>query len=130
MTPSTDKLMGSNMSRMTKTEKLALELAAEELREKQAVEMYPVLLMQTLERASKLGWDMAVVGGFFKVYDRNNCEEFRVSPVFVKHDFSLSDLELNVGLEETRQAEERDRFMKKQAALAKLTKEEKELLGL
>lgn len=118
------------MARMTKAEKTALEQAEQELLEKQAAEMYPVLLMQTLERASKLGWDMAVLDGFFKLYDRKNGDEYRVSPVFVKRDFSLSDLELNVGLEEGRQLAEQRLFAAKQAALAKLTKEEKELLGL
>lgn len=119
------------MARETKAERLAREAMEREERHMLEVQTYPVRLMALLERASKLGFNLEVLNGTFRVAVPNSDEYFLFNYGHSgASEDNLHDLEWRVGAREREQAEENRRFMLKQAALKKLSEEEREVLGL
>lgn len=121
------------MARETKAQREAREaqLQAERLADERAT--YLPRLMALLERAVKANFDLSVKEGKFVVYDRDErrpTEHF----LFPEHtdvaEGRLWDLDFDVGQKEAAQREAERQYQMRQAALAKLTKEERALLGL
>ena len=118
------------MAQKTKAEREAEEAAHRELQEKMARDAYPALLMDTLTRATNLSFDLRVRDGKFMVSDSNDYENFWTLPYDYTPDAD-SDLDiLRWAVERHEQAEANRKIQARQAALAKLSKEERELLGL
>lgn len=87
-------------------------------------------LMKALEDASNLYWDISVKNGAFVVDDKNR-SEYIVSPVYREANmWSLDDLERDIRSEQLRQAEVQRQYELRKNALAKLTEEDREALGL
>lgn len=120
------------MARKTKAQREAEAQAAREQQEAAAREAYPNLLMDTLERASKLTFELEVREGKFVVMDRNDpCDPWVLTYEYTPDaDSDLDMLMWEVERQEQAEAEANRKWLAKQAALAKLSKEERELLGL
>ena len=121
------------MARKTKAE-LAAEREAElQVRLAVAKATYTERLMAVLERATKENFELEVKNGLFKVEDRDERRRnaYNLQPTWSETaDMDLYSLELSVELKEEERAE-RERVSKLRAsALAKLSEEERELLGL
>jgi hypothetical protein len=130
------------MARKTKEERLAARKEQEELRQAQA-EMreivlrieYPARLMRALEEAtSKNNYELEVRDGMFTLRDRDSRNYD--NPLHLLHSYSedtQNNLE-NLEWDLTEKAQERARrdqlYAVKQAALAKLSDEERAALGL
>ena len=120
------------MARKTKAELVAereAALAAERLEEQLA---YPLRLMAVLEDAiTNNSYELSVSGGTFVLRNRNENTVYQLHYSYNSNtQFTLEDLE-----DDLRDAAEvrelaKKRYEMKQAALAKLSKEERELLGL
>lgn len=98
-------------------------------------ELYPARLMALLERVSLQGsLELTVKAGKFNVYNRNNDSyqnDFKLEYAYSESaQNQLDDLTWKVGSLETEAAEAQRRYEVRQSALAKLNKEERELLGL
>lgn len=119
------------MARKTKAELTAEREAALAEYRAQEVAAYPSLLLDTLERATRLSYELTVEGAKFLVRDRNSNAKWAMTPLHnVDSQDTLEALVYDVQDEEDRRAEAERRYQAKQAALAKLSKEERELLGL
>ena len=119
------------MARKTKAELEAERQEALALHEAHEFAQYPTLLLDTLERATRLGFELTVRNAKFVVEDRNSRANWTLNPTHTKD--SQADLEAlmwDVESVEAARAEEERRYAMKQAALSKLSKEERELLGL
>lgn len=124
------------MARETKAERMerqAREEAAEAELQKDA---YPARLMALLERAAKTHeFDLTVKDAKLVMTRRNSSEysdqpmSFTLSYTFDNHS-NLDELEWKVNAVEQEQAEAARKYQARQAALAKLSKEERELLGV
>ena len=94
---------------------------------------YTERMMAVLERAVRENFELTVKGNQFLVADR---DERRASPFFVYaewtvvSDMALYELEVSVELKEEASAELVRKAQVRGKALAKLTEEERELLGL
>ena len=116
------------MAKVKKDQVSALEMKQKE------IDQYPVLLMKTLEAATqKLNFELFVVAGLFRVEDRNDRNASNYMFGLNHTEASQSELvslafKVDKQMEEKREREERAE--KKLVALNKLTKEERELLGL
>ena len=122
------------MARETKAERLAREAREREERLEAERSAYPLRLMNLLERVSaEPTLTLTVKDGFFNVEDRN--DRYR-SDYFLSYAWSeggqvaLEDLTYTVDRLEEERAEAERRYQVRQAALNKLSKEERELLGL
>ena len=119
------------MTRETATERNA-RLAQEAYERDQAAQAaYPERLMEVLERACKAGFELTVRDSRFCVVELN--EGFRVNLTLEytpEAYVDLGQLVSEVEYIEEREAEARRRVMVRNAALAKLSQEERELLGL
>ena len=120
------------MPKMTKAEReaqAAKEL--ESLMETQKAEFLPKL-MTALERAEKLNaFHLQVFDGMFVLTSRESGEGFSLSPFYTAYGQNvLEELEFELSMLEEKRAEEQRRYEMKQAALSKLTAEERKLLGL
>jgi hypothetical protein len=93
---------------------------------------YPVRLINVLERATKVGFDISVKDSMFVISDyESHINDIRVSPTYSEDSLeALGDLEMRVFDEEHRQSEEKRKYAIRVAALAKLTREERDVLGL
>ena len=123
------------MARETKAERHARFDAELEARVALERELYPTRLMALLERVSLQGsLELTVKADKFNVYNRNNdlCQnDFKLEYAYSETaQNQLDDLTWKVESLETEAAEAQRRYEVKQSALAKLTKEERELLGL
>jgi hypothetical protein len=121
------------MARKTKAE-LAAEREAElQARLAVAKATYTERLMALLERAVKMNYELTVKEGLFRVEDRDDRRSdaylFTVNYTEAS-DSTLNTLEWYVMDKEEQAAEAERRSRVKQAALAKLSTEERELLGL
>lgn len=123
------------MARKNKAE-LAAE-AAVSLAAWQAAEAltYPELLMAALEEATGKGnYELVVRDGVFSLRDRDGSRHD--NPVNLSYAYSpeaqslLEDLKYDLAAKAEARADAERRLAVKQAALNKLTKEERELLGL
>lgn len=120
------------MTRKTKAEREAeLQLQKEQQIAKNREE-YPHLLMEMLERATKLDFKIEVQNGIFVV---THCDiaskQWSLGYEYTQEfDGELTHLRISLALEEEKKAKATRKILAKQAALAKLTEEERELLGL
>ena len=119
------------MARESKAERLAREAKEREEQHMVEVQTYPERLMFMLQRACKLAFELDVHNGMFRLARPNSNTLFFFSYTHSEaSENMLNELEWTVDLCERELAEENRRFMLKQAALKKLSEEEREVLGL
>ena len=123
------------MARKTKAE-LAAEREAYEAAQRAAEEQaYPARLMAALEEATtKNNYELKVRDGMFELRDRDSSDyDLPLTLTYqynVHSQNTLEDLEWDLRGRAEERAESERRYAVKQAALAKLSTEERELLGL
>jgi hypothetical protein len=121
------------MAKETKAQREARLELVQEGRLAMARATYTERMMAVLERAVRENFELTVKGNQFLVADR---DERRVSPYAVQPtwsetaDMDLYSLEVSVELKEEASAELVRKAQVRGKALAKLTEEERELLGL
>lgn len=121
------------MARETKAQREARLEAEHQAQLAVAKATYTERLMAVLARATKENFELEVKDMLFKVEDR---DERRRVPHFLPPtwtetaDMDLYSLEVCVELKEEERTESERRYQAKQTALSKLSKEERELLGL
>ena len=121
------------MARMTKAQREATEEAARVEQEKQLRAEYPTRLMKALSQATELKFVLCVVDDSFVVTDPNETypELFTMSYEYnAEAEQQLYDLELELKLKYAEFAEKERRQQVRANALAKLSFEERELLGV
>ena len=125
------------MARRTTAERQAEAARMQELSEQARVARetaeYPVRMMALLERANNVGFTVDVNNQKFVVKDINNRYgvEFRFGLQYESNSmYILDSLEYDVSIVEAEQAEQRRLAELKNAALSKLTKEERQALGV
>jgi hypothetical protein len=93
--------------------------------------MYPTNLMNQLERATNLGYELTVEEAKFVVRERNSRTQWSMTLTYdLTSQDMLDSMTWNVEEEELRRLAAEAKAQAKAAALAKLSKEERELLGL
>jgi hypothetical protein len=122
------------MAKETKAERQAREAVTREaMREEQATQYLPKL-MRVLQEATQLNdYELTVRDNLFALRDRNSRYNSLVtlSPVYSEPNWdALQALEWDLEVKAEARAELERKQSMKQVALAKLTKEEKELLNL
>ena len=121
------------MSRMTKAQREAAEEAARVEQENQLCAEYPTRLMKALSQATELKFVLSVVDDSFVVTEPNETypELFTMSYEYnAEAEQQLYDLELELKLKYAEFAEKERRQQVRANALAKLSFEERELLGV
>ena len=120
------------MARKTKAEREAEAQAAREQREAEARAAYPALLMNALERATILSFELEVRNGTFRVRDRNSPNDsWELTYEYtLESDDILDSLQRELAWQEEKEAEANRKWLARQAALSKLSDYERELLGL
>lgn len=122
------------MAKETKAARVAREKVEMETHFALRKVSYPKHLMDVLQRAQVMNFevDVEAFSMSFSVFDRDERDSgFEVGYAYSEaDDEELDSLEREVKFKEERQAEATRRTAVKQAALAKLSAEEKELLGL
>ena len=121
------------MARMTKAQREATEEAARVEQEKQLRAEYPTRLMKALSRATELQFVLSVVDDSFVVTEPNETypELFTMSYEYnAEAEQQLYDLELELKLKYAEFVEKERRQQVRANALAKLSDEERELLGV
>jgi antitoxin component of MazEF toxin-antitoxin module len=121
------------MARETKAERLAREAQERAAYEAVAAATYPARLMEMLERATKQNFELEVRDAKFVLSDRDDRRERTVELTLTyntENQEALHELDWRVDMKEEAEREAERKRLAKQAALAKLTKEERELLGL
>ena len=122
------------MARKTKAELAAEREAYEAARRLADAEAYPAKLMAALEEATtKNNYDLTVRNGMFSLRDRNSSRDLTLSLTmsYTENSFNaLESLEYDLESAAEERAESERRYAVKKAALAKLSTEERELLGL
>jgi hypothetical protein len=120
------------MARKTRAEKLAEQEALRQLQEEQARQEYLPQLMKSLEKAQKYGFEVVITEGKLALV-----EQFHRDPEYTfssewswGNQYDLEELEDKLAQWDRAHAEELARAAAKEAALNKLTKEERKLLGL
>jgi len=123
------------MARKTKAEKQAeQEASMAALKAKEAAE-YHTRLMKALEEATKEHYDLIVQDGQFKLMDYSSSDDRTYAYLFdpsytVGSWLDLEELEYRLERLAEERAEANRLYKLKQEALAKLTDEEREVLGL
>ena len=93
--------------------------------------MYPTNLMNMLERATALGYELTVKDAKFVVRERNSLAKWSMAMTYDRNSQEMLDgMTWAVDEEELRRLGAEAKARAKAAALAKLSKEERELLGL
>ena len=121
------------MARMTKMQREAAEEAVRVEQEKQLHVEYPTRLMKALSQATELQFVLSVVDDSFVVTDPNETypELFTMSYEYnAEAEQYLYDLELELKLKYDEFVEKERRQQVRANALAKLSDEERELLGV
>ena len=122
------------MARMTRAEKMAAEAAERARQAALDAEAYLPRLMTAMESATNQNnYELTVKDGMFHLRDRDSSYDRGValSPTYNQNSFdSLENLEWDLEQKAEARAEAERKYQVKQAALAKLSKEERELLGL
>ena len=120
------------MARKTKAEKLAEQQALIQLQEEQARQEYLPRLMARLEEAQEYGYEVVIKEGKLNLY-----QEFHHEPEFTfswgwtwSNQYQLLELEDKLAQYKREREEELARIAAREAALNKLTAEERKLLGL
>lgn len=123
------------MARKTRAEMAAEREAFEAARRAEEATAYPARLMAALEEATqKNNYELTVEQGMFALRDRDTSrwDNNLALPVAYNEDAqrNLENLEWDLRQKAADREEAERRYAAKQAALAKLSKEERELLGL
>lgn len=124
------------MARETKAQRLEREAAERAAQEATQRANYQIMLMAALESATQENnYELEVRAGMFKLRDRDSPSGWRESTLLAlsynqESWEALEDLNFRLRLKAEARAEAERKLAAKQAALAKLTQEEKELLGL
>lgn len=122
------------MAKETKAARVAREHAEHLAQAAEAKASYPKRLMELLQRAQEMNFEVDVEANSmtFSVFDRDERDcGFEVAYAYSEADDNeLYSLECSVKFKEERQAEASRKYLARNAALAKLSAEEKELLGL
>ena len=119
------------MARKTKAELVAEREEAQAAQEAHEFAQYPTRLLTALELATSLNYELTVKESKFVVRNYNDRVEFYLTPQHTRaSQDTLQEMEWELEREQEARAEVVRRLEAKQAALSKLTKEEKELLGL
>ena len=121
------------MARKTKAELQAEREEAQALQEAHEFAQYPTRLMAALERATTLNFELEVRNSQFNLRDRDDSYPQLFVLTFTHDQDSqnaLESLEYDLKDKEAAEAEATRRYELKKAALAKLTEEERKLLGL
>jgi hypothetical protein len=123
------------MARKTKAELAAEREAYEAAQRAEEERNYPAKLMAALEEATtKNNYELKVKDGMFELRDRDSNDydpTLSLTYQYNTHSQSaLEDLEHDLAAKARERAESERRYAVKQAALAKLSEEERELLGL
>jgi hypothetical protein len=121
------------MARETKQQREAREQAEREAYEAELAANYPQRLMEVLERAQNVQFNLTVKNGTFQLRD-SDPHDYDFVALGLEYDetnqMNLEELAWILEFEEKAQAESTRQMLVRQSALAKLSKEEKELLGL
>jgi hypothetical protein len=118
------------MPKLTQAQKQAQNAVEKAAQEAALSVLYPEQLMAILERASKLGFEIKVRDNTFVVTDNDFFKYFVTLAYTAKSQQELYHLQYEVEDAEEAEAERIRRGQLRQAALAKLSKEELEVLGL
>lgn len=121
------------MAKETKAQREARLEAERQAQMVMAKATYTDRLMAVLERAVKENFELEVRNSQFVVQDRDDRRStpFFLKPVYTNlNDMDLFGLEMAVDCKEEERWEREQKAQARTAALAKLTEEEKELLGL
>lgn len=120
------------MAKETKAERIEREAQEESLRIAKEEQDYISNMMSIFERATRVNFEITVSEECFVATDRDDRdEEHYVPPVYsVFAQTKLDDLDWSIRYKETAIEEMNRKYMLKQAALNKLSKEEKEVLGI
>ena len=121
------------MARMTKMQREAAEEAVRVEQENQLRTEYPTRLMKALSQATELKFVLSVVNDSFVVTEPNETypELFTMSYEYnAEAEQQLYDLELELSVKYAEFAEKERRQQVRANALAKLSDEERELLGV
>ena len=121
------------MARMTKAQREAAQEAARVEQENQLRAEYPTRLMKALSRATELQFVLSVVNDSFVVTDPSERypELFTMSYEYnAEAEQYLYDLELELSVKYAEFVEKERRQQVRANALAKLSDEERELLGV
>ena len=122
------------MARETKAQQLAREAAMQAEQEMVRAMSYPTHLMEVLERATKMNYELTVELGKFRLWNRDDSSyegDYLLDLRYSKAaDRTLDDLELSVQGKEEAAAEAERRRTVRANAMAKLSAEEREALGL
>ena len=126
-------LKGNKMARKTREQLLAERKDAEEKKDAADAAAYFPRLMAAMELATNnFGYELRVSNSAFVLYDSVEREEVDPLPSEFKRDalYTLNRLEHELAYRARLRAEEEARELAKKAALAKLTDEERRLLGV
>ena len=121
------------MARKTKAEQQAEREAERQAQMAVAKSTYTERMMAVLERAVRENFELNVSNGQFVVEDRDSRyrQAYNLQPTWTETaDMDLYSLEVSVELKEEASAELVRKAQVRGKALAKLTEEERELLGL
>ena len=121
------------MARMTKAQREAAQEATRVEQENQLRAEYPTRLMKALSQATELQYALSVVNDSFVVTEPNETypELFTMSYEYnAEAERQLYDLELELSVKYAEFAEKERRQQVRANALAKLSFEERELLGV
>jgi hypothetical protein len=117
------------MARETKAQRMARQEQEVLLQQQELSKSYQKRLMDTLGAATKEGWTIDVEDGKFFVYGEDVTFELGLEWDW-KNDHTLSDIQFQISIAENARAEERRKADLRSNALAKLSQEERDLLGL
>lgn len=124
------------MARENKAERLAREAKEQHEMVLQLEKEYPLKLMQVLSRAHRFDYEVVPVAtatwlGFSILHLHGSDEGFRVGYTFsLENDHVLDEMTWTLDFIEEKELEEKRKREVRSAALAKLSDEEKKLLGL
>ena len=117
------------MARETKAQPIARQQQETFLQEQELSKSYHKRLMTVLEAATREGCGIGVIDGKFSVYTEGITLELGLDWTCM-NEYALSDLQFQISISENVRAEERRKDLVRTNALQKLTKEERDLLGL
>ena len=120
------------MTKETKAERILREASEQSLYIKEQKATYIHRMMQILQDAQEEGFILTVRGNVFIVHDQNDSDEsYRINVDYDQEsDTCLDNLRWATDRKLQVREESNRKYLAKRAALDKLTKEEKNLLGL
>lgn len=122
------------MTHETRAERVAREAQARLQQEAALVESYPARLMAMLERAVKQNYELTVRDAMFCLEDRDdrhNSYVFGLTVVYRnENEDTLNELDWRLNNKEAAEREALRRIQVRNAALSKLSQEEREILGI